>query len=58
LPLGEKLSKLLKQRAKHEAAAAGHTGEPNFIIPQQSEEMKSLYARHREIIAEKRAKKS
>jgi hypothetical protein len=56
--LGEKLSKLLKQRAKHEAAAAGHTGEPNFIIPQQSEEMKSLYARHREIIAEKRAKKS
>jgi len=55
-PIGEKL-KLLKQQAKLDAAAAGRTGIPNFIIP-QSEEMKSLYGRQREIMAEKRAKKS
>ena len=55
-PIFDKI-KLLKQQAKQEASAAGRTGEPNFIIP-QSEEMKGLYARQREILAEKRANKS
>ena len=55
-PILDKI-KLLKQQAKQEASAAGRTGEPNFIIP-QSEEMKGLYARQREILAEKRANKS
>ena len=54
--IGEKL-KLLKQVAKVEWIAAGRAGQTNFIIP-QSDMMKSLVARQRELVAEKRAKKS